>query len=437
MAAPITNALLDIAALSGREVLGDVKELARLSLFDWMVVSHAGVDEPVSRILREFIQAEGGAPVATLIGGGKAPARAAALVNGATSHALDYDDTHFGHVGHLSVAIMPAALAAAEEEGASLGRLLTAFTLGAEAACRFGAALGRAHYVRGFHQTATSGAVGAAVAAGRIYGLSAEEMRNALSLIGTRASGLISQFGTMGKPYNAGIAASNGIEAAQLARRGFVAADDGLAGPQGFLATCSDAPEVDAALQEPPPRKFLFAANKFKLHACCHGLHAMIEGLQGALERGNITSGEIEGIRIRTNPRWLNVCDIKAPRSGLEVKFSYAWLAGMVAHGVDTADRNSYSDAAANDALLHAFAERVIVESAPELSDTQAEGRIRMMDGGETPFAHDLDEPVPIDALRARLNRKAIALLGVDEADRIQRAVTQPDDAPTNRLLAN
>ena len=77
--------------------------------------------------------------------------------------------------------------------------------------------LGRKHYERGFHQTATAGAFGATVAAGRLLGLTSEQMRNALSLVGTRASGLKSQFGTMGKPFNAGVAASNGVEAALLA----------------------------------------------------------------------------------------------------------------------------------------------------------------------------------------------------------------------------
>ena len=159
----------------------------------------------------------------------------AALINGAVSHALDYDDTHFSHVGHLSVGIYPAALAAAEDVGATVSDLLAAFVIGAEAAIRIGTVLGAAHYNLGFHQTATAGAFGATVAAGRLYGLSSEQMRAAIGLCATRASGLKSQFGTMGKPYNAGIAASNGIECAQLARLDMTSCDDGLMGPQGFV----------------------------------------------------------------------------------------------------------------------------------------------------------------------------------------------------------
>ena len=66
----------------------------------------------------------------------------AALVNGATSHALDFDDTHFAHVGHLSVGIFPAALAVAEEIAAPASAVVEALLVGAEAAIRIGSILG-------------------------------------------------------------------------------------------------------------------------------------------------------------------------------------------------------------------------------------------------------------------------------------------------------
>lgn len=82
----------------------------RLSLVDWLAVGIAGRNEPVARLTRAMVLDEGGAGQASLFGGGKAPLRSAALVNGAASHALDYDDTHFAHIGHPSVAVIPAAL---------------------------------------------------------------------------------------------------------------------------------------------------------------------------------------------------------------------------------------------------------------------------------------------------------------------------------------
>ena len=213
----VSLAVVDASALPARAL-----QMARFSLFDWMVCARAGADEPVARIVREMVTAEGGRPQATLAGTGeKVPPRAAALANGTTSHALDYDDTHFAHVGHPSVGIYPAALAVGELVDAPAARVVEAFLVGAEASCRIGMVLGRGHYERGFHQTATAGAFGATVAAGRLLGLDEGQMANALSLVATRASGLKSQFGTMGKPFNAGISAANGVEAAILASRGF------------------------------------------------------------------------------------------------------------------------------------------------------------------------------------------------------------------------
>ena len=410
MISDLMQRLVALARMPGATLPPSARQVARCSLFDWMVVGRAGRAEPVARIIREYVAAEGGHGVASLIGGGMAPARGAALVNGTVSHALDYDDTHFAHVGHPSVAIMPAALAMAEEIDASAEVMVDAFLVGAEASVRIGLVLGRGHYERGFHQTATAGAFGATVAAGRLLDLSESEMRHALSLVATRASGLKSQFGTMGKPFNAGIAASNGVEAAGLAKRGFISADDGIAGAQGFIPTHSDAPAADAMTDA-----FLFEDVKYKFHACCHGTHAMIEALRAAAT----DASSVKALHLRVNPRWLKVCDIKAPRTGLEVKFSYAWLAAMVLSGIDTAADRTYGDALAADPHLGRIAARVTVEGDAALSDTATEIEIATTDGQKSRAAHDLAAPLAPDAVERGLRAKAEALLGAGEAERL------------------
>lgn len=401
------DSLLDLAAMPEQAFSPRAATLARFSLLDWLACGLAGRHEPLAGKLRMLAEAEGGTPAAHVIGGTPAPARMAALVNGATAHALDYDDTHFAHVGHLSVAIYPAALAVAEDMGASTGEAIAAFLVGAEGAIRVGQILGRMHYDLGFHQTATSGAFGATMAAGRIYRLSRDEMCCALSLCATRASGLKSQFGTMGKPYNAGIAAANGVECAALARLGFISADDGVFGAQGFVDTHTpDRGEMT------PPDVFLFEDNKYKLHACCHGTHAMIEALLAT----GVASDQVEAIILRTNPRWLRVCDIKRPRTGLEVKFSYGWLAGMALRGDATGDDRVYRDALAGNAELAGFAQRVEVIGDETVTDLQAAGVLRLKDGSEVALHHDLADPIEEATLAARLRQKAEAMLGDEGA---------------------
>jgi 2-methylcitrate dehydratase PrpD len=411
MLAPLTmERLLALSAIPTGDISESARAMARLSLFDWLAVSRAGRDQPLARIMRNLVAAEGGEPAATVVGlAQRVPARAAALANGTISHALDYDDTHFAHVGHPSVAVMPAALAVGEAGDRSAAAVLDAFLLGAEASIRVGIVLGRQHYERGFHQTATAGAFGATLAASRLLELSRDATRNALSLVSTRASGLKSQFGSMGKPYNAGLAASNGVEAAALAKLGFVSCDDGVGGPQGFIdAHVDEVCESEAWSTE----LFLFEKVKHKLHACCHGLHATIEALREIQGRSALDPERVVKLSVRVNPRWLRVCDIKTPRTGLEAKFSYAMTSAMTFFGVDTAAEDTYTDALCADPRLVAFGKLVDVRADPGLSDTGARVWVELTDGSKLEGAHDLAAPLPAAALERGLRAKARALLG-------------------------
>ena len=422
MLAPRTlNGLLDLAALPAASIPESARAMARFSLFDGFAVARAGASEPVARIVRDLVADEGGRPVASVVGlGAKLPARAAALANGTIMHALDYDDTHFSHVGHPTVAVLPAALAVAEEIGASASAVLDALLIGAEASVRIGMVLGRPHYERGFHQTATAGAFGATVAAARVRGLARGETRQALSLVATRASGLKSQFGSMGKPFNAGIAASNGVEAAALAARGFLSCDDGVGGPQGFIDAHVDQAFEDAAWV---PRGFLFEDVKHKLHACCHGLHAMLEALRQGRREHDLGLETVARVAIRISPRWLKVCDIKQPRTGLEAKFSYAMTAAMTLGGIDTASEAAYTDALCRDERLVAFWPKVVVTGDEAVGDTAAVVEVETRDGRRLTFAHDLAAPTPAAALEHGLRAKVASLLGAEAAARLWETV--------------
>ena len=427
--------LLAVSAMPSSSMSDAARQLAAFSLFDWLVCARAGADQELSRIMRDFVREEGGKPVATIVGErDKYPARAAALANGTISHALDYDDTHFAHIGHLSVGIYPAALAAAEETNASAIEMRDAFLAGAEAACRIGMVLGRIHYQRGFHQTATAGAIGATVAAGRLHRLTTNQIRNALSLVATRASGLKSQFGTMGKPFNAGIAAANGVEAVNLAKRGFVSCEDGIAGPQGLIATHSDSPDTELAWAEPPPKRWVFEDNKYKLHACCHGTHAMIEALRAAIDQRRFSARELSCITVFTHPRWLKVCDIKEPRTGLEAKFSYAHLAAMVVSGIDTSSDKIYTAAIADNEDLRKLAARVEVVGDERLGDMAARVVIRFEADKGVEVSHDLASRLPLDVLERGLRSKASGLLGADPAEKLWASVSALDRLSAGEL---
>ena len=179
------------------------------------------------------------------------PPAAAALLNGALGHSLDFDDTHADSSLHPSAPVVPAALAAAEMTGASGDELLAAIVTGFEVCCRLGMALDpTAHYARGFHPTATAGTFGAAAAAGRLFGLDEQAMISAFGVAASQASGSL-QFlanGAWNKRYQVGEAAMKGLMAATLASEEFVGAIDAIEGTHGFLAGYSDAPDPSRAV---------------------------------------------------------------------------------------------------------------------------------------------------------------------------------------------
>ena len=385
----------------------------RLSMVDWLACGIAGADEPVARIVRDMVLEEGGAGQARLFGGGAAPMRAAALVNGAASHALDYDDTHFAHIGHPSVAILPAALAVAEHVGADVSALTSAALRGTEASVRVGLALGRGHYQVGFHQTGTAGAFGAALAAAILLDLDEARTAQALGLVSTRAAGLKSQFGTMGKPLNAGLAAAGGVEAALLAARGFVSNPGALEGQNGFLSTH----HADGAPHQ--PEGWLMTGVSHKFHACCHGLHATLEALASL---GPLDPAAVRAVRIETHPRWMTVCNQPEPSTGLGAKFSYRTVTALALLGHDTAALDSYTDALACDPAVAALRDRVTVEAVDTVAETAARVTFDTA-AGPLIAGFDLDTPLPLAERAQRIRRKAAALLGPDGAEAAWRAV--------------
>ncbi len=406
----------ELAAFAGGPVstTAQARIVTSLSALDWFAVGMAGANEPVSRIVRDMVLSEGGAAQASLFGGGAAPLRAAALVNGTISHALDYDDTHFAHIGHPSVAVFPAVLAVAAWTDRPVVDLLEAALVGMETSVRVGLWLGRAHYQAGFHQTATAGAFGAAVAAGRLFGFDAAAFRRVLGLTATRAAGLKAQFGTMGKPYNAGLAASSGVEAALLVQAGFQPNEHALQGAFGFAATHSGADDATTALAGLGD-EWLFESVSHKFHACCHGLHAALEAARDL----DIAEPEVAEIKVHTHPRWMSVCNQLAPTTGLGAKFSYRTVIAMMATGYDTALPDSYADKVCADPRLTSLRDRITVVADDEMSETQARVALLRRDGARREAIHDLLAPMALSDREDRVRDKAAKLIGSESADAI------------------
>ena len=384
--------------------------VARQCLMDWLAVSVAGAGDDTVRIVRDEALEQGGAAQASLVGGpGRLPVLQAALVNGTAGHALDYDDVHYAMPGHPTAPVAPAVLALAEREASSGRDVLAAFVAGVETECRVGRYVTSEHYEHGWHATGTLGTFGAAAAAARLLGLDAAATATALGIAGTQAAGLKSLFGTMCKPMHAGKAAANGLHAALLAARGFTARDDVLECAQGFGATQSGACDphaLDAAGDE-----FFTRGILFKYHAACYGTHSTIEAARSIVASEGVAPGDVASVEIRVRPRYLKMCNIERPRTGLEAKFSLRMTCAMALAGVPTGAPERYDEALCSTPELLRLVERTSVTTDDQIGDAQSEVIVSLTDGVVYRMRGDVSQPADdLAAQGARLREKFDAL---------------------------
>jgi 2-methylcitrate dehydratase PrpD len=410
-AASASNPTADIAARTAAlrydDLPPDIVEWARQTLLDWLGVTLAGSQEALAGLLRDEAVQQGGRPVATIVGGNfKTGTQLAALVNGATAHALDYDDAHFLATVHSGVTVISGMLALAEERAAAGRDVVTALAAGFEAIGATAAFLGERHYRLGFHSTGTTGSFGSAAACANLMRLDAAKTATAFGLAAAQAAGIRAMFGTMTKPFHAGKAAQNGAIAASLAARGFTSNAAALETALGFGATHS--PDFDPARPIPaPPRGWYLRYNMFKFHAACFLTHAPIECALAVREQHSIAPDAIDAIRLRIRSDASDVCGIADPRSGLEAKFSLRHCLASVFAGLDTAALDTFRDERAGDPALIALRNKVEIDYRPDLPRGYAELEVTLRDGRRPNAEYQSGNPVDdLAAQRRRVENK-------------------------------
>jgi 2-methylcitrate dehydratase PrpD len=441
----LTRALADQArALRLEDIPVSIRAWARQCVLDTIGCGIAGASDELTAILLAEMQEQGGGEVASVLGHReRLPVASAAIVNGAASHALDFDDVNLAMPGHPSVAILPALLALAEQRGSRGGDVLTAFVAGYELQCRIGRTIAPGHYDGlGFHATATVGSFGAAAACAHLLGLDTERFASALGIAGTQAAGLKSMFGTMCKPLHAGKAAYHGLLAAKLAARGFTSRTDVVECGQGFARTHSPDFNPDRAF-EAPPNGWWIASNLFKYHASCYMTHAAIEAARTLREQHGFAPDQVEQIAVRLEESCDRICNIAAPRTGLEAKFSLRLTTAMGLAGVDTSRLSTYSEAVAADPVLIGLRDKVSLDFRTGIPNTFTEIQLSLRDGSVITAQHDAGIPSADVAHQGRrLEAKFAALvdpvLGTERTGRLIADIGGLESLPDVRgMMAN
>jgi len=421
-------------------------DIARRAILDCLGVMLAGSIEPAARIVAEVARAEGGSPLATVVGTSLRTGTVwAALANGTAAHALDFDDTNFAMLGHPSAPVLSAALAAGELTMADGRALVHAFLLGFEVETTMASVMNPPHYEKGFHATGTLGTMGAAAAAARLLGLDAAQTRAALAVAASQASGLKENFGTMTKPFHAGHAARSGVLSALLARDGFTASEQAIEGPQGYFAVLSAGKRDEQVLDSlGAPWKILETGVAVKPYPSCACTHSIIDSALELQRTHRIRPEQVAQVTVGVNAAVPRILIHSNPRSGLEAKFSgeFSAAAALCDGRVGIA---TFRDDKTDDPIIRELMTRVRLVVDPEIpGDLErhmwTRVTVRLRDGREVAIA---PRPVPghpglplsMDQLREKFMDCARIVLPEDRADSVRQMVEQLDGCPDLRSL--
>jgi 2-methylcitrate dehydratase PrpD len=291
------------AGLRYEQIPAAVRERARIQILDGLGVGFASNAFPFADKALAGICALGGKGSCTVLGRReKLPLRDAALANGILIHGLDFDDTHITSIVHATAASLPAALSLAEALDASGQALLTSYCAGMEVAIRIGAAVKGGFHHAGYHATGIVSHFSSAVVAGRLLGLSAEQILHAQGITSSSAAGLqvFLEEGAWTKRFHPGWGAVAGITAAHLARSGFIGPTRPYEGKFGLLETHLQAHAAEAdigALTDGLGERWDLADTAIKPYPVCHFIHGAVDSAL-ALHKQLPDVEAIESIRI-------------------------------------------------------------------------------------------------------------------------------------------
>ena len=364
-----TARLADWCAQAPRDWSPRCLDGARRAFVDTIAVMVAGQDIACTAGTRKAVE-HWGAGRCHVFGGGMLASPWAALVNGTSAHALDYDDVLDPAMSHPSAALVPAILALAEERGASGAVCLDAYLIGFEVLARLGEAMNLVHYQRGWHTTLSLGSMGVAAACARMMGLDARGMQMAISLATSVAGGSKRQFGSMAKPLHAGLAAKNGLMAAQWAGSGVTGIDEPLEGRWGYLELMAGetAPGFDRAfakLGSPPAMEEYGVWAKF--YPCCASTHRPVDAIRAL----GLKPAQIAKIEADISEVSLSNLRYRVPRNPNEARFSLPYcIAAALEDGMLTV--GSFTEDAVARETLVPLMERVELRLDPELKADRA-----------------------------------------------------------------
>src|ERR1700726_3795629 len=315
------------------EIPEQVIELGKKSILDGLGLALAGSRAETGRISRKYIEQAGVCNgKATVIGSAQRTSpRLAALLNGISIHADDFDDTQlaaakgrvYGLLMPPTVPVLPAIFALAEQRAVTGKEWMLAYHVGAEVECKIAEAISPRHYQDGFHTTGTCGPFGSAAACAKLLKFDLPKTLKTFGLAASQSGGLRENFGTMTKPFQAGHAAESGLVSAELVALGWTAAEQILEADRGFFHAAGGSYDPSAIMDHlGNPWTFASPGVSLKPYPSGSQTHPAMTELARLIDAHKIQATQVEKVDVGANHNMTTTLLHHQPKTGLEAKFS-------------------------------------------------------------------------------------------------------------------
>lgn len=380
-AEPVTRIIARYAATAPvGQVPAPVRREAVRTLLNWAGAAVGGSRQGAPNHAVAALLPFSGPPQSTLFGRReRCDPLHAALINGISSHVLDFDDTHLKTIIHPAGPVASALTAWAELHPVSGEAFMNALVIGCELECRIGNSVFPEHYAKGWHITGTTGVFGAAAAIGRLLQLDEQHMTWAIGIAASQPVGLKVQFGSDTKSFHPGRAAQNGMVSALLAQQGFTASDVAMEGFDGWgqaMSTRHDWSRITDGLGT----RYELALNTYKPFACGIVSHPAIDAAIQLRDTNGIKPADIRSIALKVHPLVLNLMGKTDPKTGLEGKFSITH-AVAVAMVTGKAGEKAFTDAAVADPAVVRVRGTITAVIDPAIKSDQVDMSVTLADG--------------------------------------------------------
>jgi 2-methylcitrate dehydratase PrpD len=390
------------------------REYARNWLIDSVACALAGDQGDETASYAAFARAAGGEGESTIIGSSeKLSLLGASMLNGYLITAVTVCDTYVPAHLHVAPEVVPPALAVAEQGRMSGRALLAAVAIGAEVTVRVARGINYAVAgPLGWHMPGIVGPFGAAAAVGRLRGLTALQMRNALGLAGSQAAGTWASWGTPAVKFHQSRGAASGLMAALLAEQDFKASADILGHLDGgILAAYSKDGGKPEEILAGLGKSFELEEISLRLWPGGTPLQPTLTAVFDLLGKEKVDWREVENVRIEVAP---DVYEAHArftdPKGVFEALLSYHFAIASALR-----DRRFWLDSIGPTMLRDPDLRRFMAERVEFAADTALTRRrsrvvLRTTDGRTLTSSADAakgtpDNPVTLNELQDKFER--------------------------------